>query len=299
MVFFKRILLFFIVNTVVLFTITLLVQLLGLERLFGNDMQALFAICLIYGMLGSLISLLLSKRMVKWMMRIHTIDPQKCTPAERRLFEMTRQLSQKAGLSTMPEIGIFKSVEINAFATGPSKNKSLVAVSSALLEKLDDKKVEAILGHEMAHIVNGDMVTLSLIQGVINAFVMFFARVLAFVVSNALLSKGKERSGGGHFFMQYFLIQVFQIIFGLLGFLVVALFSRWREYRADRHGAFLTSKGQMIEALESLKLNVYDKTLNKEALNAFKIDHQSKWLAIFSTHPTLDKRIKALRALHE
>ncbi|NGX30938.1 MAG: Protease HtpX [Chlamydiae bacterium] len=291
MTFLKRLLLFFVVNFLVLTTITFIIQMLGLDQSLGFSTQALFIFCLLYGSLGSFISLLLSKRIVRWIMRIKMIPSNTHVESEKQLYAMVENLSKKAGLKSVPEIGIFQSPEMNAFATGPSKNNSLVAISSGLLENMDTKKIEAILGHEMGHIVNGDMVTMALIQGIINAFVMFFARIFAHVVLSGRNNRGRVNPWG-----YYLLVQLFQFVFALLGFMIVAGFSRRREYRADKKGAEFTSKEQMIGALEHLKTSVEDRQLNHASVNAFKIHTRVKWLEFLSTHPPLDKRIQALKA---
>jgi heat shock protein HtpX len=195
----------------------------------------------------------------------------------------------------MPQVGIYTSPEVNAFATGPMQSRSLVAVSSGLLNRMSEKELEGVLAHEVSHIANGDMVTMTLLQGVINAFVMFLARVLAFVCS-AIGSQGKERSVSGSYYAFVFL---FEILFMILGSLVIAFYSRFREFRADRGGAFLAGKETMIAALESLQrtVQIHDPVAEKPALQAFKISASKgpSILALFATHPPLDTRITRLK----
>ncbi len=202
----------------------------------------------------------------------------------------------------MPEVGIFESSDVNAFATGPSKNNSLVAVSSGLLQRMNREEVEGVLGHEVAHIANGDMVTMTLLQGVINAFVMFFARIIAFAISNALRSNNDngEKSEGLGTFAHMMVVMVLEIVFGILGSLVVASFSRFREFRADAGGSRLAGKDKMIAALKALKtvVEMPQRAEAPQANNAIKclqISSRGSFIQLFSTHPSLDARISALQ----
>src|SRR5690606_17412239 len=239
----------------------------------------------------------LSRIMAKWSMRVRVIDPR--NPGEYRdLVAMVQAMSQKAGLPALPEIGVYESADINAFATGPSKRRSLVAVSTGLLQRMDRDQVEGVIAHEVAHIANGDMVTMTLIQGVINAFVMFFARVAAYAVT-AAMRRGDSEQGGGHM-LQFMLVMVFQIVFGLLGSMVVAWFSRLREFRADRGGALYAGKAKMIAALQGLQ-RVYGRPVPEEeehaSLNTLKISGRKPGglVALLSTHPPLEMRIARLQ----
>jgi heat shock protein HtpX len=303
---FKRIALFALTNILVIVTISIVLRVLGIGHYItsaGIDYGALFAFCLVWGMGGAFISLALSRLMAKWMMGVKVIDPR--SPGEfRDLVEQVHRLAQKAGLPAMPEVGVYDSPEVNAFATGPTKSRALVAVSTGLLQRMDRDEVEGVLAHEVAHVANGDMVTMTLIQGVINAFVMFFARILAFAVSQALRGKDEERGGG--FFLNFILITVFEIAFGLLGFLVVAAFSRWREFRADRGGAMFAGRHKMIAALQSLQ-RAYGRVPDEaeprgQALNTLKISGKKKQgglISMMATHPPLEKRIEALQAARD
>jgi heat shock protein HtpX len=201
-------------------------------------------------------------------------------------------------LPQLPEVGIYDSPEINAFATGPTKSRALVAVSSGLLQRMGSREVEGVLGHEVTHIANGDMVTMTLIQGVINSLVLFLSRVLAFVVSQALRSRDERDSGGGA--LQWILIMVFQVVFSLLGMLVVCSFSRWREFRADAGGAQLAGRGNMISALRALQ-RLHDPELVKAeaqqhpSFQALKISGpRGGFAALFASHPPLEERIARL-----
>ena len=221
---------------------------------------------MVWGMGGALISLSLSRQMAKWMLGVHVIDPQTYDPDMKRLVQTVYQLAREAHLSNMPEVGIYESTEPNAFATGPSKRRSLVAVSTGLLRRMSQKELEGVLAHEITHITNGDMVTMTLIQGVVNAFVMFLARVLAYVFSGLGKSRDGNSSGGSYFSYMIFVF-FFEIVFMVLGSIVVAWFSRFREFRADRGGADLAGKDKMIAALESLRKMQQDpRSSNREAL---------------------------------
>lgn len=296
---FKRILLFALTNILVIVTLSIVLRVLGIQPYLtarGLDYGSLFAFCLVWGMGGAFISLGISRMMAKWTMGVKVIDPR--SPGEfRDLVETVHALAQKAGLPAMPEVGVYHSPDVNAFATGPSKSRSLVAVSTGLLQRMDRDQVEGVLGHEIAHIANGDMVTMTLIQGVINAFVMFFARIVAFAVSSAL--RGKDDRGGS-FMLNFILITVFEIVFGILGFIVVAWFSRLREFRADRGGALYAGRGKMISALQQLQ-RTYGRAPEEEAqkgaaLATLKISgKQGGLVSLMATHPPLELRIARLQ----
>ena len=297
----KRLALFLIVNLLVMLTITLLLSLFGVNRYFPQGgYGSLMIFCFIWGMGGAFISLGLSRIMAKWMMGVQVIPPDTNQPALRELVETVHDLARRAGLSKMPEVGLFESQEVNAFATGPSRSRSLVAVSTGLLNTMRPNEVAGVLGHEIAHIANGDMVTMTLIQGVINAFVMFLARVLAFAVTQAMRSRDERDSGGGGW-MQWILVQLFQMVFSLLGFMVVAWFSRQREFRADAGGAAYAGKENMVGALRALQRH-FDPQLNAaeaqhaSGFQAMKISgKQGGFMALMSTHPPLEVRIERLQ----
>jgi heat shock protein HtpX len=245
---------------------------------------------------GAFVSLALSRWMAKMMMGVKVIDPNTSDPELQRLAQTVHHLARTAGLATMPEVGIYDSPEINAFATGPSQSRALVAVSSGLLGRMRQYDIEGVLAHETAHIANGDMVTMTLIQGVVNAFAMFLAWVLALA-----LTRGSNRDDdrGGNPFMQWMLMNVFQTVFMLLGMLVVCAFSRWREFRADAGGARYAGREHMVSALKTL-LAVHEGGADmigpqKPAFQALKISGRSGGLwALFASHPPLEERIARL-----
>lgn len=299
----KRITLFLLVNILVMMTLSVLVSVLGLDQMLnqqGISYGGLAAFCLVWGMGGALISLALSRMMAKWMMGVQVIDPHTSNSELQELVQMVHRLARSAHLPKMPEVGIYDSPEVNAFATGPTQSRALVAVSSGLLQRMRNEEVEGVLGHEVAHIANGDMVTMTLLQGVVNAFVMFLARVLAFAVAQSMRNRDDDRRGGGHF-MEFMLVQLFQFVFMILGSIVVASFSRWREYRADAGGARLAGRDKMIGALQALQRVVErnDEIAQQEgqapAFQSMKISGKGHGiLAWFSTHPPLEERIKRL-----
>jgi heat shock protein HtpX len=292
MIWTKRIALFLITNILVVLTISILLQLLGLRygiSAYGINYGQLMLFCLVWGMAGSLISLGISRVIAKRMMGVQVIDANTRDPQERTLVEIVHGLARAAGLPAMPEVGYYDSPEVNAFATGPTKSRALVAVSSGLLQRMNRDEVEGVLGHEITHVANGDMVTMTLLQGVVNAFVLFFARVIAFAVSQGV----REESRG---MVQFAVIMLLQIVLGLLGAIVVAAFSRWREYRADRGGARLAGTGKMVAALERLRRNAELVDTRQEALATLKINGApSRFAMLFATHPPLDERIMRLQ----
>lgn len=297
----KRIVLFLAVNFLVVITLSIILNIFHLQPFlqnYGLNIPSLLIFCMVWGMGGALISLSLSRQMAKWMLGVRVIDPQTYDPDMKRLVQTVYQLAREAHLSNMPEVGIYESVEPNAFATGPSKRRSLVAVSTGLLRRMSQKELEGVLAHEITHITNGDMVTMTLIQGVVNAFVMFLARVLAYVFSGLGKSRNGNSSGGSYFSYMLFVF-FFEIVFMVLGSIVVAWFSRFREFRADKGGADLAGKDKMIAALESLKKmqQVHDPRTEKPSFQAFKISTRGKsgFMSLFATHPPLDVRIERLQ----
>ncbi|MGK5086499.1 protease HtpX [Bdellovibrionota bacterium FG-2] len=297
----KRIFLFLAVNVLVVLTISLLLNVLGIGPYLtanGMDYSALMAFCLVWGMAGAFISLALSRIMAKMMMGVQSIDPNTSDPRLSSLVQTVHTLARSAHLPSMPEVGIYESPEINAFATGPTKSRALLAVSSGLLNRLKSQEVEGVLGHEIAHVANGDMVTMTLVQGVVNAFVMFLSRALAFVIVQALRSRDEEREGGfssGIYFVVSFLLE---IVFMILGSMVVAWFSRMREYRADAGGARLAGRENMIGALEALQRTFEQVPAETQpAFQNLKISSKGAGIfRLFSSHPDLEVRIQRLRA---
>lgn len=292
----KRILLFLLLNAVIVITISVLLNIFNVKPYLGRvgiDYQALLVFCLIWGMTGALISLSLSRLMAKWMMGVEVIDPDTTQTEERQLLRIVEQLVKRAGLPRMPEVGIYESEEVNAFATGPTKSRALVAVSSGLLKRMDWVEIEGVLGHEISHVANGDMVTLTLLQGVVNAFVMFFARVLAYAVTR--MGKQKEDTSSSPF-LYAVLVMVFEICFMILGTMVIAAFSRFREFRADAGGARLAGKPAMVQALSKLQTvsSIEDPRSQNSSFQAFKISNKKGILRLFATHPPLEERIARL-----
>ncbi len=293
----KRLFLFGAVNFAIMIMLMFVLNLLGVNHYLtaqGIDYTSLMIFSLVWGMGGSFISLLLSKTIAKMSMRVQIIDPNTSDSRLASLVNSVHNLARGAGLSKMPEVGIYESPEVNAFATGPSKRNSLVAVSTGLLNRLDKGEVDGVLGHEVAHIANGDMVTMTLVQGVINAFVIFFAKIVAWTIANFL--RGDEEEGPS-FFAAFAIEMVLHVVFGLIGMIIVSWFSRFREFRADKGGAQLAGRGNMIAALEKLKSTVDLVDDRQEAVAAFKISGKSKFMALFSTHPPLDQRIARLRQM--
>jgi heat shock protein HtpX len=285
----NRIGLFISVNILVMVSISIITLLLGFSS------APLIIVCLVWGMGGSLVSLLLSKKMAKWFMGVQLISLE---GPHKNLVEMTHRLSRRAGLTEMPEVGIYQSDIINAFATGPSRNNSLVAISTGLLRSMSEIEIEGVLGHEVSHIANGDMVTLALIQGVMNAFVMFLSRILAFIIGQSMRNND-DRDTRSSPFIQTLLIIVLEILIGILASPIIAWFSRYREFHADRGGADLAGKEKMLAALNALKRTYEQMEMNKEEINpsfrSMQISSKSGFLKLLSTHPPLEERIRALQ----
>jgi heat shock protein HtpX len=294
----KRIFLLLVVNVLVMITITVVLGVLGVGRFFPQGgLAGLAVFCLVWGFAGAFISLALSRVMAKWMMGVHLIPPDTNDPTLQRLVELVHGLARADGLP-LPEVGIYESDEVNAFATGPTRSRALVAVSTGLLQRMDSREVSGVLGHEVTHIANGDMVTMTLIQGVVNAFVLFLSRVLAFVIGQAMRSRDERDSGGG--MLDFLLVIVFQIVFSILGSIVVCWFSRQREFRADAGGARLAGRQNMINALRALA-RLHDPELaaaeahRAQAFQSLKISGTAGGLAmLFATHPPLEERIARL-----
>lgn len=289
----KRIFLFLILNLLILVTISITLNLLGVKPYLtanGIDYISLMIFCLVWGMGGAFISLLLSKVMAKWMMGVEVISPDTRDAELSWLVNTVYRLARQAGLSKMPEVGIYDSPEINAFATGPTRNNALVAVSAGLLRAMEKDEIEGVLGHEITHISNGDMVTMTLLQGVINAIVMFLARVLSFFIVR------KRDSEDDSPFLRYMVTMILEILLSFLGMIVIAAFSRYREYKADHGGAQLAGREKMIAALEKLSKTIrYADISRNESIAAFKISSNNKFFKLFATHPPLEDRIARLR----
>ena len=287
----KRILLFLITNLAVVATITVILSILGVGRFetaSGLDIRALLVYCLVWGMVGSFISLQMSRWMAKRATGMRLVDGQTGHGDLDWVYATVARLAKQADLP-MPEVGVYDSGEVNAFATGPSKSRSLVAVSTGLLRAMRRDEVEGVLAHEVAHIANGDMVTMTLLQGVINAFVMFFARLIAHVVVSRS-DRDNQNSGG----MYFLVVIVLQIVLGILGSMITAWFSRHREFRADRGGATLAGRERMLAALRRLASQHELVDNSQQSLATLKINGVRGWMALLSTHPPLEVRIAAL-----
>lgn len=286
-----RIGLFLLTNIAVLVVAGIVLSLLGVGNYRGADglnLTSLLVFCAVFGFVGSFISLFLSKWMAKKTMNVQLID-QPRNADEKWLVDTVVKLAQKAGIKT-PEIGVFPAQESNAFATGWNRNDALVAVSLGLLQRFERDEVEAVLAHEIGHVANGDMITLSLIQGVVNTFVMFFARIIGDFVDRVLL---KNENGRGFGFMITTIIA--ELVLGFLASMIVAAFSRYREYRADVAGATLADRGAMIRALQRLQAEVSAGVESPlpSSMRAFGISGGVRNL--FASHPPLEDRIQALR----
>lgn len=288
----KRIVLFLATNFAIVLVLSFTMRLLGVEPYLteqGLNLQSLLIFAAVMGFGGSFISLAISKWMAKKSMGVRVVEAPS-NPTESWLVDTIRKYALNAGIK-MPEVGIFDSPQVNAFATGMSKNNSLVAVSSGLLQQMTREEAEAVLGHEIAHIANGDMVTLALIQGVVNTFVMFLSRVIGHTVDRVVFKS--ERSGGPAFFVTMIIAE---LVLGILASIIVMWFSRQREFRADHGGASLAGRKNMIAALERLD-SLHPAPL-PEKMAAFGIagGGASGIKRLFMTHPPLAERIAALRA---
>jgi heat shock protein HtpX len=288
-----RIILFLATNLAVMLLLTIVVKVTGLDvyayNKGGLNLQALLVLSAVLGMGGSFISLAMSKWIAKASVGAQVIT-QPRNPTETWLFDTVRRHAEKAGIG-MPEVAIYEAPEMNAFATGMSKNSALVAVSTGLLNSMDRPQVDAVLGHEITHVANGDMVTMALVQGVLNTFVIFLARVLGTLIDRAI--SGNREGGGG--FAYFGIVIVLQIALGFLASLIVMWFSRWREFRADAGGARLAGRDSMISALQRLGVNDGQSTLPK-AIQAFGITGEGGFARLLRSHPPIEERIAALRA---
>jgi heat shock protein HtpX len=287
----KRIFLLIVTNFAVLFVLSISMQLLGIDRMLyqetGLNLVALLMFAAIFGFGGAFISLFISKWMAKMATGAQVIEVPANT-TERWLVDTVKRQAEKAGIG-MPEVAIYEAPEINAFATGWNRNSSLVAVSTGLLQNMTQEEAEAVLGHEVSHVANGDMVTLTLIQGVLNTFVIFLSRVVGFLVDKVLL-KNERGYGIGYWVTTI----VAELVLGIIAAMIVAWFSRRREFRADAGGASLAGRAKMIAALERLKLN-HEQTTLPAQVQAFGISGGGGFMALLSSHPPLDVRIAALR----
>jgi heat shock protein HtpX len=291
----KRLFFFIVTNLAVLLVLTVVARVLGIDAYLtahGQSLQGLLVWAALFGFGGAFVSLAMSKMQAKMFMGVEVISPQSADATRQWLLSVVEHHARSAGVG-MPEVGVFNSPEPNAFATGMSRNSALVAVSTGLLERMNRQEIEAVLGHEMTHVANGDMVTLTLIQGVVNTFVLFLSRVVGNLIDRAVF-----RSDDGRGIASLLIFYVLQIAFGILATPIVMWFSRYREFRADRGGAHLAGTPNMIAALEELK-RVHE-PLPAQQFAAFGIaggDSGGGLRRLFMSHPPLDERIAALRAL--
>ena len=286
----KRIFLFMATNIAIMITLSIVLSLFGFTgylKADGLDYAGLMVFSLVWGMGGAFISLAMSRWMAKTAMGVQLVDGRTGHADLDWLYQTIEQQTRKAGLP-MPEVGVYESPEVNAFATGPSKSRSLVAVSSGLLRSMQRDEVAGVLAHEVTHIQNGDMVTMTLIQGVVNAFSIFFSRVIANIIRQLV----DERISHLVFFISTI---VFDIVFSMLGMIVVAWFSRAREFRADAGGAAIAGRGNMIAALQRLQQNQKLVDTSQPQLATMKISGARGFMALMSTHPPLEVRIAALQ----
>jgi heat shock protein HtpX len=290
----KRIMLFLATNLAILIVLNVTLRLLGVERILDAqgvdlDLGALLLLAAVFGMGGSFLSLALSKWTAKRFTGASVIE-KPSTPGEQWLVETVRRQAAAAGIGT-PEVAVFESPDPNAFATGARRDHALVAVSTGLLQRMPSPEVEAVLAHEVSHVANGDMVTLALIQGVVNTFVIFLSRVIGFVVDRVVFKT--ERGHGPAFWITAI---VAELVIGILASLIVFWFSRQREYRADAGGARLAGRERMIGALERLRAGYGAEPL-PDQLAAFGISGKTRGglLRLFTTHPSIEERIARLR----
>lgn len=290
----KRFGLFIATNLLVIVTIGIVWSILssyfGIGNLANNGNLLIY--CLVWGMVGSFISLFMSKWMAKMSYGVKIVEPNVADPDLQYLVRKVHEFARAANLPKMPEVGYYESEDLNAFATGPSKSNSLVAVSTGLLNRMTKEEVDGVLAHEVAHIANGDMVTMTLIQGVVNAFVLFFSKIVARVVASNVDEKYATIVRFGVEIAAY-------VVFAGLGAIIVNTFSRAREFRADSGGAKLASRQSMIAALEKLR-RAYDMPIHEDehqATATLMISHRQKGkiTALFMTHPPLEVRIEALK----
>lgn len=291
---FSRLFLFLLANFGVLAVLSISMRLLGVDAYLAQQggvfqLNGLLIMAAIMGFAGSFISLAMSKMMAKRSMGVHVIETPSNT-TERWLLETVRRQAQAAGVG-MPEVGVFQADVMNAFATGMNKNNALVAVSTGLLQQMSQDEVEAVLGHEMSHVANGDMVTMGLLQGVLNTFVIFFSRVIGILVDRAVF-KIERGVGPGYWIGSI----VAEVVLGIVAAIIAAWFSRRREYRADEGGARLAGRTKMISALQRLA-TAHEPQGMKGEMAAFGISAGTSLAELMSTHPPLEKRINALQEM--
>ena len=288
MIVLKRIGIFLLTNLLVMTAISVIVSLLGLRM---DGLWGLLVICALFGMGGSFISLLISKSMAKWSYKIQLIQPGNSHSKAANLLYAIDGMAREKGIKT-PEVGIYQSRDANAFATGSSQNSALIAFSSGIIDRLSDDELAAVAGHELSHITNGDMVTMTLLMGIVNTFVMFFARILAFAIDNALRD---NRGGGLGFFGYIMVVTLLQNGLMLLAYIPISAYSRFREFRADAGAARLTGAIPMIEALKQISL-AYQPDKRTDSYVLAKINNRRR-VSLFATHPSIEARIKKLQEM--
>jgi heat shock protein HtpX len=289
----KRLLLFFVTNLLVVITVSIVLWVilpaLGIQL--GGGVSALVVLCAAFGMGGAVVSLLLSRWTAKRAYGIELVDASHSSPQARAIHAMVEGLARDAGLPSTPEVGVYQSPEPNAFATGPSRDKGLVAFSTGLLQSMNESEVRAVAAHELSHIANGDMVTMTLLQGVANALVMFVARLAALAIDNFL----RDDDGGGLGFFGYIMVVVvLESALMVLAYIPIAYFSRKREFRADRGAAGLTEPGAMISALKRLEAAAAVRAPRENRTMALAKIHSKRRVSLWSTHPSTEERIMAL-----
>jgi heat shock protein HtpX len=297
----KRVVLFVATNIAILVTVSIIMAVLQATGLVdtraGLSQGALMVFCLVWGMGASLVSLALSRKIAKWSMGVKLVSGQTGNADLDWFYNTVGQLSRQANLP-MPEVGFYESPEVNAFATGPSKNRSLVAVSTGLLQKMSRAEIEAVLGHELSHVANGDMVTMTLIQGVVNAFVLYLSHIVA-GIARSVLSRDSDREPSFLAVMAGHVVFIAaQIAFGMLGSMITGWYSRQREFRADAGGAQLAGRQNMIGALRRLMTTQQLVDPSHPQLATLKIAGGAKGFRLmFATHPPLEERIAALERI--
>jgi len=285
----KRIGFYLMINMLVVSMLSVILAFVPMPR---SDALALLIFCALFGFLGSFISLALSKTLAKSMYKIQMVDPSVTDPRARFLYETIEAMARHRSIK-MPEVGVYPSQDVNAFATGASKHKSLIAFSSGLLHSLSEDEIAAVAGHEMTHISEGDMVSMTLVMGLVNTFVMFLARIVAWGLDLALRD---NRGRGGLGFIGYYLVVILlQNVLMLLAMIPVSYYSRYREYRADRGAAELTGAGSMISALVKID-EYYTMDKKQDSFALAKINSKNK-ASLFATHPPISERIERLRNL--
>ncbi|HPS85874.1 MAG TPA: protease HtpX [Spirochaetota bacterium] len=291
---FKRIGLFLLTNFLVIITVSIILNIaLPMLGISPRGVTGLAVMCGVFGMVGAFISLAMSRWMAKKVYNIQVISSNEQNYELRELYQMVANLSKHAGLPAVPEVGVYQSAEPNAFATGPSKNKSIVAFSTGLLNSMNKNEVEAVAGHEISHIANGDMVTMTLLTGIANALVMFLSRIIAGAIDSAM--RGDDNEGGLGFFAYIIVVNLLETVFMLLATIPIAAFSRYREYKADAGAARLTTPSAMANALKSLSRAAEIPT-QKDSFAIAKISSNRR-VSLWSTHPSIEDRVARLQKM--